>query len=506
MPEQKLMTEPPGSAARREFLTVLPGLMLILALAALDQNIVSTALPRIVGDLGGLSHLSWVVTAFILTSTATTPLYGKLSDMYGRKALFYLAVALFLAGSALCGLAQSLGGLIAFRAIQGLGAGGLLPLVQTTVGDLVEPRQRGRYQGLFVAVFSVCSVVGPLLGGVITDLLSWRWIFYVNLPVGGVAVGLITAGLRHPSRRLSHRIDYAGATLLTLGTTALLLLLSWSGTAFPWFSAPAGGLAAGVAVLVVVLIGWERTVELPILPLHLFRNTVFRLATLVMALNAVAMFGTLIFMPLFFQLVMGESATRAGLFISPLMAGVLVASILGGQLVSRTGRYKVLPLIGLSASAGAFFVMAWLATKSEGVLGIEACLVVLGLGLGLAMPNLTVAIQNAVDHRDLGAATSAAIFFRSLGSAVGVALSGAIVTGRLKATGLGGVADQSVERIAALAAGERAAVIGTYRDAIGTSLVAGGAIAALAFLAALWIPELPLRNAADRTRPRRSDP
>ncbi len=497
MPEQ-IITEPPP-ASRRDFLTVLPGLMLILALAALDQNIVSTALPRIVGDLGGLSHLPWVVTAFILTSTATTPLYGKLSDMYGRKALFFLAVAVFLAGSALCGLAQSLSGLIAFRAIQGVGAGGLLPLVQTTVADLVEPRQRGRYQGLFVAVFSVCSVVGPLLGGVITDFLSWRWIFYVNLPVGAVAVAMIAVGLRHPPRRQSRRIDYAGATLLTLATTTLLLLLSWGGTVFPWFSAPMTALAAGAAGLVLVLIGWERTVEVPILPLQLFHNTVFRLAAAVMALNAVALFGTIIFMPLFFQLVMNQSATRAGLSISPLMAGVLVASILGGQFVTRTGRYKVLPVLGLAASAGAFLAMAWLAAKAEGSGAMEICLVTLGLGLGFAMPNLTVAIQNAVDQRDLGAATSAAVFSRSLGSAVGVALSGAIVTSRLHAAGLGRIADQGIGRIAGLPTAERASVIAAYRDAIATSLLVGGGIAALAFLAATLIPELPLRGTAGRS-------
>ncbi len=495
---------PPPSTAHRDFLTVLPGLMLILALAALDQNIVSTALPRIVGDLGGLSHLSWVVTAFVLTSTATTPLYGKLSDMYGRRPLFFLAVAVFLAGSMLCGLSRSLGELVLFRGLQGLGAGGLLPLVQTTVADLVSPRERGRYQGLFVAVFSVCSVAGPLLGGVITDLLSWRWIFYVNLPVGAVAIGLIAAGLRHAPPRVAHRVDYAGAALLTLATTAVLLLLSWGGTEYSWASVPIAGLAAGAALLAVLLVLREGVADEPILPLRLFGNTVFRLAAATMTLNTLALFGTIIFMPLFFQLVMGASATRAGLLVSPLMAVVLVASVLGGRLVSRTGRYKALPVAGLAVSAGALLAMAWLAGTGRGAAGLEACLVMLGLGLGCAMPTLTVAIQNAVEPADLGAATSAAIFFRSLGGAIGVALSGAVLAMRLQAAGLGGIADQGIRRIAALAPAERLAVVGAYRDAIGTSLLVGAGIAALAFVLATRIPELPLRGASDRPR-RRGD-
>ncbi len=499
------MTELPPAVSRRQFRTVLAGLMLILALAALDQNIVSTALPRIVGDLGGLSHLSWVVTAFILTSTATTPLYGKLSDMYGRRAMFFLAVAIFLGGSALCGLSRSLGALVAFRAVQGVGAGGLLPLVQTAIADLVGPRERGRYQGLFVAVFSVCSVAGPLLGGVITDWLSWRWIFYVNLPVGAVALALIAAGFRRPARRVAHRVDYAGAALLTLATTSVLLTLSWGGSVFPWGSPQMVGLAAGAIVLVLLLVGRERLADEPILPPHLFRNPVFRLSAAVMTLNAVALFGTIIFMPLFFQLVMGESATRAGLLISPLMAGVLVASVLGGQLVSRTGRYKALPVLGMAASAGAFFGIAWLTDSAGGVEGIEACLVALGFGLGLAMPTLTVAIQNAVDPSDLGVATSAAIFFRSLGSAVGVALSGAIVAMRLHAAGLGAVANQAIQHIAGLPVGQRTAIVDAYRHAIGTSLVVGGAVATLAFLMATAIPELPLRSGGPPARGKRPE-
>jgi len=484
------------SRSRREFWTVIAGMMLILALAALDQNIVSTALPRIVGDLGGLSHLSWVVTAFILTSTATTPLYGKLSDMYGRRAMFFLAVTIFLAGSALCGLSQSLGALIAFRAIQGVGAGGLLPLVQTAVADLVGPRERGRYQGLFVAVFSVCSVAGPVLGGVITDWLSWRWIFYVNIPVGTIALALIAAGFRRPARKVAHRVDYAGAALLTLATTAMLLALSWGGTVFPWGSPQVAGLAGGAVVLLVLLVGRERVADEPVLPPHLFGNTVFRLSAAVMTLNAVAMFGTIIFMPLFFQLVMGESATRAGLLISPLMAGVLVASILGGHLVSRTGRYKALPVLGMAASAGAFLGLAWLTENADGVQGIEVCLIALGFGLGLSMPTLTVAIQNAVDPRDLGVATSAAIFFRSLGSAVGVALSGAIVAVHLHGAGLSTVANQAIESIANLPPGDRTAIIDAYRHAIGTSLFVGSVVAAAAFLIATAIPERPLRSGA----------
>ncbi len=333
----------PAPVSRRELYTVFAGLMLALTLASLDQNIVNTALPRIVSDLGGLAHLSWVVTAFMVTSTISTPLYGKLSDMYGRKPLFFTAITIFLVGSVLCGLAETMFQLILFRALQGLGAGGLITLAQTTVADLIVPRERGKYQGLFGAVFAACSVAGPLLGGVITDALSWRWIFYVNLPVGAAALFLIAIGLRHHGNVIQHRIDYPGAAFLTGGTVSLLLLLSWGGSVYPWLSPAILALAAGASLFYGLLIRQERHANEPILPPHLFGNRVFVVAVSVIGLNAMALFGSLVFLPLFFQVVLGASPTRAGLMLAPMMGGVIVASITGGRLVSAFGRYKIFP-------------------------------------------------------------------------------------------------------------------------------------------------------------------
>jgi EmrB/QacA subfamily drug resistance transporter len=499
------MTRPPRRpVSKRELYTVFAGLMLALTLASLDQNIVSTALPRIVSDLGGLAHLSWVVTAFMVTSTATTPLYGKLSDMYGRKALFYVAIAIFLVGSVLCGAAQTMLQLILFRALQGLGAGGLMTLAQTTVGDLIEPRERGRYQGLFGAVFAACSVVGPLLGGIITDALSWRWIFYVNLPVGAAAFALIAIGLRHPCRVVEHTIDYAGAVWLTAGTVSLLLLLSWGGAVFPWLSPVIAGLAALAALFYGLLIRQESRAPEPILPLGLFRNPVFRVGVSVIGLNAMALFGSLIFLPLFFQLVLGASPTHAGLLMAPMMGGVIVASVTGGRLVAKTGRYKPFPIAGLAAATGAFLTLAFAAVDGWGEGVIETALVALGAGLGFVMPNLTVAIQNSVERADLGVATSVSAFIRSLGGALGVAIAGTVVAIRLRLllpasftkVNAGGTSplEMGFQQMSQLPAAQREMLIHAYRHAISTTFITGAAIAAAAFCIVLFLPERPLRS------------
>ncbi len=430
-----------GRAERRAFRLSFAGLLTTMALASLDQNIVATALPRIVGELGGLSHLAWVITAFMLTATATAPLYGKLSDMHGRRPLFVVAILVFTAGSALCGLARSMTGLILYRGLQGLGAGGLMVLAQTTIADLVSPRQRGRYQGLITGVFALCSVTGPVLGGVITDALSWRWIFYVNLPVGAVALGLILTALpRMERRRVAHRIDYAGAVLLTAMTAALLVLLSWGGTVAAWLSPPIAGLALGAAALFALLLARERVAAEPILPLALFRNPVFAIAVAVVAITATALFGAFVFLPTFFQLVQGESPSQAGLLTTPMMGGLIVASVLGGRLVSARGRYKGLSLLGLGLAIAGLLAIATAARVAAPLPAIEAALVVTGAGLGLVMPNLTVAIQNAVMPEMLGVATSGVSFFRSLGGALGVALSGSLLAGRVNASlsGAGG--------------------------------------------------------------------
>ncbi|MEA2741334.1 MAG: hypothetical protein QOH05_4641 [Acetobacteraceae bacterium] len=469
---------------------VFAGLMLALVLAALDQNIVSTALPRIVSDLGGLAHLSWVVTAFMVASTMTTPLYGKLSDVFGRKPAFFVSITIFLAGSVLCGLSRTMTELILFRAVQGLGAGGLITLSQTVVGDLVSPRERGRYQGLFAGVFAGCSVAGPLLGGMITDALSWHWIFYVNLPVGAAAMVMIGVGLRHRPNRVVHRIDYLGALLLSVATCCALLALSWGGSSYGWVSPTILGLAGGAIVTVGLLVVNERRAVEPLLPPRLFRSAIFVLSVSVITLAAMGMFAASVFLPLYFQLVQGASPTAAGLMISPMMGGVIVASVGGGRLVSRTGRYRTLVTTGLLAATLSFAALSWTARTGGGVLVSEAILAILGLGIGVSFPNLTTAIQNAVERSDLGAATATAAFFRSLGGAVGVALSGAILTMRLQALLPDGIPGLNVGTHVP-SAGD-AAVVLAYRYALSTTFLAGAVIAALACLTVALSPERPL--------------
>ncbi|HEY1722272.1 MAG TPA: MDR family MFS transporter [Magnetospirillaceae bacterium] len=488
--------------SKREFTIVIAGLMLALMLASLDQNIVGTALPRIVSDLGGLTHISWVVTAFVLTSTVSTPLYGKLSDMYGRKKLFHVSIVIFLVGSILCGFAQSMVQLILFRAIQGVGAGGLMPLAQTAMGDVIEPRERGKYQGLFTGVFAFCSVAGPLLGGVITVALSWRWIFFVNLPVGAVAMALIERGLRRPHRATSHKVDYPGAALLTVGTTALLLMLSWGGAVYAWDSTIILAMIVAAVALGVGFVARQAVAQEPILPLRLFRIRVFSISCSAMGLNTMALFGAAVFMSLYFQLVMGDGPAVAGLRLTPLMGGVIVSSIVGGRLVSRTGRYKWFLVGGLFTSMVAFGLLAWAATARWDRWTLEACLVGVGLGVGLAMPNLTLSTQNAVDRSDLGVATSTLGFFRSLGGAIGVALSGAILTMGLHEllppeVMTGGVAsalDQGAAKIATLSPAAHDMVIEAYRHAIVRTFYAGGTFSGIAFLVSLGLPNTLLRG------------
>jgi EmrB/QacA subfamily drug resistance transporter len=479
-----------GSADEQKLWLVFAGLMLALMLAALDQNIVATALPRIVTDLGGLAHLSWVVTAFMVASTMTTPLYGKLSDIFGRKPAFFTSILIFLLGSALCGLSHSMTELIVFRAMQGLGAGGLITLSQTVVGDLVSPRRRGRYQGLFAGVFAACSVAGPLLGGVITQALSWRWIFYVNLPVGAAAMALIGVGLKHRSNRVEHRVDYFGALLLSGATCSALLALSWGGNSYAWSSSVILGLGGTAVVCIALLVFNERRAAEPLLPPRLFQSPVFVLSVLVIGLAAMGMFAAAVFLPLYFQLVQGASPTAAGLMIAPMMGGVIVASIGGGRLVSHTGRYKLLVAAGLLVAAISFATLAWSAWTGGGAAMGEVILVALGLGIGVSFPNLTTAIQNAVERPDLGVATSTSAFFRSLGGAVGVAISGAILTARLQVLMPGGI--RNVGLGGHLPSADHLAVVFAYRHALATTFLAGGVVAAIACFIVALSPERPL--------------
>lgn len=491
-------------ASKREIRIVFMGLMLALALSAMDQNIVSTALPRIVGELGGFAHLSWVVTAFMLTSTVTTPLYGKLSDIYGRRRLFVISIVVFLAGSVLCGAAHSMFQMILFRGIQGLGAGGLMTLAQTTIADLIAPRERGRYQGIFAATFAVCSIAGPLAGGVITDVLSWRWIFFINLPVGAAALALILYGLKKPHKRVAHRIDYWGATLLTAGTACLLLLLTWGGAVYPWGSPRIVGLGLGAAALLAGFIWFERGADEPLLPLELFRTKVFSISVTVIGLTFMAMFSAAVFLPLFFQLVMGAAPAKAGMMMVPLMAGAITASIVGGRLVSTTGRYKIFPVIGLALAACAYLFAATVVMVEDQFWLTEITLACLGVGLGLVMPNLMTAIQNAAEPRTLGIATATSSFMRSLGGAVGVALAGTLMSYQLHSLLTGvwtdssaatqALLDQGMQAIMGLPQGERDAVIHAYRHSIISTFYMGAVISALGFGLVLFLPELPLRS------------
>jgi EmrB/QacA subfamily drug resistance transporter len=485
----------PGAATSpRELRLVLIGLMLALTLASLDQNIVATALPRITGELGGLQHLSWVVTSFVVASTVSAPLYGRLSDLYGRRPAFTVSITVFLLGSALCGFSDSMDQLIAFRAVQGLGAGGLMVLAQTVIADLVSPRERGRYQGLFAAVFAACSVAGPLLGGLITEYASWRWIFYVNIPVGIAALVLIALWLQPRPLGPSPRLDVLGAALLIVGTCCLLLALSWGGSVYGWLSWPVLSTGGAAMIAFAGLIPVEHRAVQPILPPDLFRNRVFVIGSAVIALAMMALFAAAVFLPLMFQVLMGRSPSAAGLMLAPLMGGVIVASVVGGRLVSRTGRYKLLPVIGLLAVTLCFAALASAVKAGTGARPIEAMLVVMGLGVGLVMPNLTTAIQNAVHRHELGGATATTAFFRSVGGALGVALSGAVFAAQLHSLPLSlQAAASGVAQIAGLPAAQRAAVLGAYRAGLFHAFLVGGGIAAMGFFVVLFLPELPLR-------------
>jgi len=420
----------PAPLTHRQILIVFSGLMTGLLLAALDQTIVATALPTIVGELGGLEHYSWVVTAYLLTSTVSTPLYGKISDLYGRKAVFQTAILIFLAGSLLAGLAQTMVQLVLCRGIQGAGAGGLMAMTFAVVGDVVAPRERGRYTGYLGSVFAFASVVGPLLGGFIVDHVSWRWVFLINLPVGAMALVVTSSVLKPPLMRRAHRIDVEGAVLLVTAVSCLVLALVWGGTEYPWGSLVIIGLGLAGVVLTLAFVAWESRVPEPTLPLRLFGNRIFSVTAGLGFLIGCGMFGGIIFLPLFLQIVTGASATNSGLLMLPLMGGLMTASITSGRIISRTGRYKVWPVTGMAVAAAGMFLLSLMGPDTTR-LESSFCMLVLGLGIGMVMQVLVLAVQNAVAYADLGVATAAATFFRSMGGLFGVAVFGAILNTRM---------------------------------------------------------------------------
>ncbi|GHH78611.1 MFS transporter [Kitasatospora indigofera] len=514
---EEVPSDAPAAAAKdsepqfrspREIRLVMIGLVVTMLLAMLDNLIVGTAMPTIVGDLGGGEHLSWVVTSYTLATAASTPIWGKLGDLYGRKGTFLTSIVIFLVGSALSGLSQNMNELIGFRALQGLGAGGLMVGVMSIMGALIPPRDRGKYQGMFAAVMALATIGGPLLGGFITDHFSWHWIFYINLPLGIVALGVVVVTLHLPKVRSTARIDYVGAVLLTTGITALTLITTWGGQEYAWGSKQILGLAALAVASLIAFCYVEQRVEEPMLPLSLFTNLNFTLVSVIGFIVGFVMFGSTVFLPLYQQTVQGASATNSGLLLMPMMLGMLVISLVVGQAVTKTGKYRIFPIIGTIVMTGGMLLLSTMGTGTSTF--TSACfMVVLGAGMGFLMQITMLVAQNSVELKDMGVASSTATLFRTIGGSFGVALFGALFNSQVTATMKDRLGDQAGAGAGANPGQMTPAALRTlpapvqdaYHHAVAngmhTVFLWGAAAALIAVAAAVFMREVPLRGTGE---------
>ncbi|HEX7298332.1 MAG TPA: MDR family MFS transporter [Solirubrobacteraceae bacterium] len=491
--------------SRRAVLVAFSGMMLATLLAALDQTIVATALPRIASDLHGFADLPWVVTAYLVSSTVTVPLYGKFSDLYGRRRLFVVSISIFVGGSALCAVAGSVGQLVVFRALQGVGAGGLLPLSQAAIADLFSPRERGRYQGYIGAMWATAAIAGPLLGGTLTDHATWRWIFLINLPLGALALVAVVRTMPVAFQARRHEIDYAGAVTLTIAVTSVLLMTAWGGVTYAWDSPQVLAAAAIGAIGLVAFLGIERRAREPLLPLALFRQPIFAVTSSGAFIIGALLFGVTIYTPVFVQGVLGQSATHSGVVLIPLSLGWVASAFVSGQLVARTGRYRVFPILGTALVLCGMLTLTHVGTGTSG-LTVAAALVLTGLGMGVTWPVYVVATQNAVDPSQLGVATATLQFFRTMGGSLAVAALGALLTNRLAAELPAHVGRAAAERVdtnqliqggAHVAPSLRGGIEAALDAALDPVFLALVPLAAAGIALALGLKERPLR----RSRP-----
>ena len=507
--ESRLSAAPPAAFGHREILVILSGVMLGMILAGLDQTIVATALPTIARELHGIQHMSWVVSGYLLTSTAATPIYGKLSDLYGRKVMLQVAIGIFLVASTLCAIAGTMTELILARALRGIGGGGLMAMAHATIADVIAPRDRGRYQGYFSSVFAATSVAGPVLGGFFSDHLTWRWVFWINIPIGVVAILICNKTLRKLTvpRTARREIDYVGATLLVSAITLLVLATTWGGVEMAWSSPNLIGLVVASLVLLAAFVLRERIAREPIIPLRLFRIGIFTVASIGSFLSSMAMFGAIIFLPLFLQLVSGETASQSGFLLIPLTGAIVAGAYAAGRIVSHTGRYKIFPILGLAIATFAFVLLSTMDART-GRIESGCFMALVGLGIGMVLPIMVVTIQNAVDLRDLGTGTAAVNFFRSMGGSFGVALLGSVLLSELdrriaRVPGHETMGDRpafdllhgDTSNIGKLGESARRLLVMALEQSFTVVFLTGAAISAIALITVFFLKELPLRTA-----------